>query len=496
MTLGKLGKLSAGLHKWGLAVILGLTSLTLIQMPPCDAQTTVTLRPGADIQAAVDANPVGTAFILTAGVYREQSIIPKSGDSFTGQPGAVLNGSQVLTNWIHNGSYWTNNGAPALSTPYGDPSLYCADHTTGCVYPQDLYFDNKPLVHKLALPISSGQWYFDYKSDVVYIADDPSGHTVELGVTPQAFHGYANNVTVQNLTIEKYATTLNSGAVSPYGQDWTIKSNEVRLNHAAGIKPQYNKDNFETIINNYVHDNGQEGIAVGGGTGTLVEYNTISSNDYAFVLSESGGGKIAATTNARVMNNKYINNNSVGLWGDSGATGTVFSGNTIQGSQLDGIRYEISHSGTITNNTLIDNAQYQGTGACSTNAREIVLSESDTTNVSGNKITTNCGGIAITEGTRQLAFDDSISNNSFSYSGNVTLPNRIGGFDAPPGTSYAGAIYDPANKDTFDNNAYHFVSRSMLNLNNWIWKGPNGRMSPLNWAEWKAAGLDAHGTAD
>ena len=40
------------------------------------------------------------------------------------------------------------------------------------------------------------------------------------------------------------------------------------------------------------------------------------------------------------------NNNGNGLWGDVGDTGTVFSGNTITGSRLSGIRYEISHYAT------------------------------------------------------------------------------------------------------------------------------------------------------
>ena len=90
-----------------------------------------------------------------------QSLRPQTADSFTGQTGADLNGSQLLINWVKSGSYWTSTGAPELSNPYGPPSQYCMDPTTGCVYPQDLYLNDTPLVHKLALPKTSGQWYFD-----------------------------------------------------------------------------------------------------------------------------------------------------------------------------------------------------------------------------------------------------------------------------------------------------------------------------------------------
>src|ERR1700730_4645861 len=192
---------------------------------------TVTLSPGANIQAAVNANPSGTEFVLTPGVYRMQAVVPKGGDSFTGQAGADLNGSKVLTNWVKAGNYWTSTGAPALDSPYGSPSDYCNDPSTGCVYPQDLFLNSRPLVHTLALPITSGQWYFDYPNDVVYMADNPAGQTVELSVAQQAISGYVNNVTVQNLIVEKYATPLNAAAIGPYYSNWVIRSNEVRLNH-------------------------------------------------------------------------------------------------------------------------------------------------------------------------------------------------------------------------------------------------------------------------
>jgi parallel beta-helix repeat protein len=462
--------------------------LTVIKLPG-----TVTLSPGANIQSAINANPPGSTFVLQPGVYRKQSIVPQNGDTFTGQSGAVLNGAQMLTNWVQNGIYWTNTGAPALNNPAGPPDQKCNDPTTGCAYPQDLYINNVPLVHKLALPIISGQWYFDYTNDVVYLADNPAGKTVELGVTQYAFSGSVNNVTVQNLVVEKYATGLNAGAIAPYGSYWLIKNNEVRLNHAAGIKPQLGSDNYEQILSNNVHDNGQEGIAVGRGTGTLIQYNTIANNNYAntFDGNEEGGGKIGNTTNAQVLNNTYLNNNGVGLWADAGATGTIFSGNTISGSRLDGIRHEISHYGTISNNTLTNNAQYMGTGACSWNAKEIVVCESDNTTVSNNTINTNCAGITLTQSIRSpgATFNDAVVHNTITYPGSTVLNYRIGGQDSqlPPAT------FDPNNHNYFDYNTYHFSSRDLLNLQNWMWGVGN---PALTWQGWLTAGQDPNGVAD
>jgi parallel beta-helix repeat protein len=55
----------------------------------------VAIHPGESIQRAVDASPAGTAFLIKAGVHRRQTIRPKSGMSFVGEAGAVLDGEHA-----------------------------------------------------------------------------------------------------------------------------------------------------------------------------------------------------------------------------------------------------------------------------------------------------------------------------------------------------------------------------------------------------------------
>lgn len=83
----------------------------------------VLIRPGESLQAAVDANPPGTTFLIAAGRHRQQTVQPKSGDVFQGQPGAILDGEGV-TPHAFDGSNGANqvtirgliieNYAPAL----------------------------------------------------------------------------------------------------------------------------------------------------------------------------------------------------------------------------------------------------------------------------------------------------------------------------------------------------------------------------------------------
>jgi len=56
----------------------------------------VTINPGDNIQAAVQANPLGTTFLIRRGIHRRQSIVrPKDGMSFVGEAGAILDGEHA-----------------------------------------------------------------------------------------------------------------------------------------------------------------------------------------------------------------------------------------------------------------------------------------------------------------------------------------------------------------------------------------------------------------
>ena len=102
-------------------------------------------------------------------------------------------------------------------------------------YPETVFVDNTPLKPVDSLSkVVPGTFYFDYAADKIYIADNPAGHTIEAGKLAYAFPGNAQNVTVQNLVIEKYDPPIQDGAIQG-ARGWTIQDNEVRLNYAVGI---------------------------------------------------------------------------------------------------------------------------------------------------------------------------------------------------------------------------------------------------------------------
>ena len=70
---------------------------------PC-ARGGVAIGTGDDAQRVVDAHDAGTTYVVKAGTHlRNFSVRPKSGDSFCGEPGAVLDGGRSLQ-WAFAGS--------------------------------------------------------------------------------------------------------------------------------------------------------------------------------------------------------------------------------------------------------------------------------------------------------------------------------------------------------------------------------------------------------
>src|SRR5579872_3481308 len=171
----------------------------------------VPVYPGQDLESIVSSYPAGTSFLLTAGVYRMQSVVPKNYDSFIGASGAILNGAEQLTSFSQSGSYWESH--VQVSWKPSNPGA-CDSAHPACDLPEDLFFDNVPRTRVLSLSqVGPGKWYLDYSTGNVYMGDDPYGHNVEISVRSYAFSGSATGVKISQLTIEKYASRRDAGAV-------------------------------------------------------------------------------------------------------------------------------------------------------------------------------------------------------------------------------------------------------------------------------------------
>ncbi len=314
----------------------------------CLQAATVNVYPGNNIPNVVSSDPPGTTFVFYPGLYRLQTpIVAKTGDTFMGQTAcappttscpAILSGAKLLTSFQRSGLFYyvtgqTQQGQVTIDSSKCEPQMpgYPTAYP-GCIYPEDLYFDDVPLVHVTALTdVGPGKWFFDYTNHVIYFYDNPAGHKVETSMSPSAFApGPANNVTIKDLTVEKFAAPILMGAIagtlgsgsSTTGVNWVVRNNEIRLNHGDGVDINFGWQ----ILNNYIHHNGNLGIGGGLGrstlqSGVLIQGNELAYNNYAHVKPnyQAGGAKVAGTRGVIFRRNYSHDNEGNGFHADDGS---------------------------------------------------------------------------------------------------------------------------------------------------------------------------------
>lgn len=331
--------------------------------PPADA---IRVEVGDDLQHLVESNPDGTAFLLASGVHRNQSVRPRHGNRFTGEPGAVLSGAVELDTsaFSREDGRWVIDGPPEGGFVHGEmlPGRERDAH------PEDLWADGVRLRHVAPEDLDQpGEWSFDYPSDRVLLFDDPrSVSLLELAITDFAFFGEnVRDVTIDNLVVRHYANWAQRGAINGRGSiGWTLTHLDVSSNHAIGIGVGPGMHVHYSRMNG----NGQMGI---GGPGALhedspvdpdevrpirVASNEISGNrtlgfDWHW---EGGATKFVLTRRLVFANNLVVDNGGPGPWFDIDNLDPVVCANRVEGNVL-GIFLEIGYGGRVAWNDVRGN---------------------------------------------------------------------------------------------------------------------------------------------
>jgi len=441
--------------------------------------TGVELVPGQSIQAAIDSNPTGTTFCLTAGVHRVAAALrPRASQQFVGAAGAVLNGSRPVELWAPSGSRWVSTGhtqGPTVNYGGSFPSFLHPESQ----YSDDLYYDGRLLKRVAdAAAVVPGTFFFDYAADTVWIGDDPAGHLLELATAEAIFGGGGTGVTIKNLIVEKAA---GRGIDSANG--WQVLDNEIRLNATIGLKLYSNT----LARGNRVHHNGQYGIG-GSGDFLVVEDNEIAYNNSHLYYVEnggnwgSGGSKFTRTGDPTLgqasglvlKGNRAHHNWGDGLWVDIDNIHGLIEGNRSYENERFGINFEIGYASTIRGNFVERNG-----------ADGIRISSSPDLVVEGNTVDANGGGIVLwQQGTRTAG-----SYGEYVVKNTLVRNNRVGmtsgrhgaGFWGTPPAGYS--IYSAGNR--FEGNSYWLASTSK-----YFWWESAYRTT----TEWKSYGHDAAGS--
>lgn len=343
------------------------------------------VRVDDDLGALVASSPLGTTFVLETGIHRTEGLRPRDGNHFVGLRDSILSGARVLDSFDLVEGVWQTIVEITPSEPRGR----CRNDALGCRYAEQLFIDGQRLERvEDGVDPAPDQWSFDRGIGTITIGTDPTNRLVELSTARNAFFGSANDVRISGLIIEKFASPAQSGAIQPEGgSGWVIEDNEIRLNHGSGIRLGRQMQ----VRSNFVHSNGQFGIA-GGGSDVLIEENEISHNNTAGFnpLWAAGGTKFVMTENLVVRRNHVHHNDGFGLWTDIDNIDSVIAGNLVTDNSYGGIKHEISFAATITDNLVVRNGfghpvARRGAG--------IMVRESSDVSVSANQVLENAGGI-------------------------------------------------------------------------------------------------------
>lgn len=445
----------------------------------CDA----TVQPGESIQAALDQGPPGRTICLSSGTHRVREPLDlRSGARLVGKPGARLNGAKIIRRWNRKGRAWVARRQRTGPTIQCMSGVSCSEvlHKES-ILADDVFVDGIPLRRvlskkQLGRPTTRptrGRYFFNYKVNKIWINLRPTRRRVEVAVAEGLIEGGndVQDVTVEGLVLEKAA---GFGVSSENGTGWTIRNNEVRLNHTKGIRVWAGA----RILGNHVHHNGQYGVAASDGPGIVVEGNRIHHNnlaDYRIAdgFWDAGGTKFVRTSDLVFRGNEVYSNNGDGVWIDIDSTGATIQGNTIDENARFGVFYEISKQGTIVGNTLRGNGedaiQITSSADVEAAANTIVVSPQDPEG----------GGITLVQDDREtegyVLQDASVHDNTLTMCRGTSGASKSFGADA---------IFNERN-NVFDRNTYR-----VPDVGTRAWQWLNGVRT---WAEWRSFGQDPSG---
>jgi hypothetical protein len=453
----------------------------------CDG---LALEPGVDIQATIDEAPPGATLCLEPGIYRLAApLVPKTGQTFvaTRAREAIISGARAVdpSQITRSGDHWVIGSqiqqGPVLTTNGFDecrPAEY-----EGCRYPEQVFLDDDSLWQVTNLSeLSTGEFFFDYTADRIYLADDPAGRRIEVGLAQAGFGGRdVEDVTIDGLVVERFNTPAQ-GAALHSGPGWVITNCEVRYNNGGGIF-----SNSDSIVDGcYVHHQGQIGM-IGQGTNLIVEnseiaYNGVNGYNYGW---EGGGSKWVGTSHLTVRNNHVHDNAGSGLWTDVDNINTLYENNRVERNSTTGIVHEISYDAVIRNNVIRHNGwdhpiqgDVWGAG--------ILIDQSTNVEVYGNSLKDNAAGITAVqqpEGsgayglreTRDLYVHDNIVHQATGI---------VAGLSAS--SSPNGALYYTSKGNRWEENTY-FLGRPDDGLH-FRWSD-----GPVDARAWKSYGHDVGG---
>jgi parallel beta-helix repeat protein len=287
---------------------------------PATAPSGATIvNPGTDLASLTSSKSAGTTFYLTAGTHTLPTapINPKTGNTYIGAPGAVLDG-QFKTNYT--------SGSRTMS---------------------------------MAFKGSSGYPNVTIKNLTIKNFGQADGKMSAMVNQTAINWGQSPGWTVANNTI-----SYNGGSGIWLVDDSKLQNNCIEYNEQMGFAvPSIGGGNYNQRANILIE-------------GNEIRYNNRSNaiETLGVCTGCAGGLKIWNSKAVTIKNNNVNNNYGTGIWVDNNNIDVLVEGNVSKDNAKRGIFYEISYGGIIRKNYVTGN--YVSGKGSSHNNTAIYISES------------------------------------------------------------------------------------------------------------------------
>ncbi len=373
-------------------------------------------KPFATIQKAADLAMPGDTVVVREGTYRGRVAPPRGGVegmpiTYLAEPGkqVTLKGSQV---W--KPAWEASQPGLNIFKAIPDPALFKDTSQIDGPNPLLVMMSGKPGLtlgqifvdgeRMVAMPAAAdirqrpGSWHYDAATQSIQVhfplGKLPETSVVELTTERRVFAPHLRGlgyITLSGFTIEHCANNYpggfyNRNSVAEQqagmvgtrsGHHWVIENNIIRQAQSLGIdcgsesevSGEYDIEGVDqtriratdghVIANNFIADNGTNGMMCFGGTGISVLNNVFARNNH---LDPPGGAEPAAikvhlTTGFTVIGNLFLDNNTLGMYFDNNNRESRVSRNVFIGNDR-AVFLELGRAdypALVDNNIFVDN---------------------------------------------------------------------------------------------------------------------------------------------
>jgi hypothetical protein len=289
---------------------------------PVAAGSAIPISPGQSIQAKVNSYPAGTQFLIKAGTHTNQRVVPKSGNVFIGEPGAILDGKNVVPYAFEKGykPYPSNVRIEGLTIQnYASPDQQGAIMGAGST---GWVVENCEVRYNKHAGIKIG--------DRMKVLNNYVHHNLQVGIS-----GVGDSVLVQGNEV----AYNNYKKLFPFGhvlggikmvgtRGLVVRGNNVHHNEGNGIWMDIRTVNA-LVEGNTIVSNSGAGVLHEIGYSAVIRNNTVKSNGFGRNWLMGAGIMISSSSDAEVYGNTVLDNKNgiVGIQQNRQKDGYDFSSN-------------------------------------------------------------------------------------------------------------------------------------------------------------------------